>query len=86
VCNYAGVRQAEVEADDYLVEGDWVDETIPDSVTDRVSPILQGDVTGTRQSLFDWQRNALAGSPPALAAKIVSLDDLSRLVQRPRTR
>jgi hypothetical protein len=88
---FAGVRQVEVEADDYLVDAGRVDETTSDSATDRVSLILQqGDVTSTCQSLFAWQLDGLAESAPtsahAPATNIVTLDELAGLLQRRRTR
>jgi hypothetical protein len=83
----AGVRQIESQADGYLVDPDWVEETAVAGPGPGLPPV---DSVNIWQSVFCGPTNGMSEpeqAPPIIsAAKATTFADLARLVQRPRPR
>jgi hypothetical protein len=86
----ASVRQSESEADDYLVDDGWVEKAKSTQMTDIVLPVVSANGSQPGLSLFDQRRGEVSGAESLAAAgrstKIVTFDELARLVRRRRSR
>lgn len=86
---FASVRQIEAKADDYLVDAVWIDPPIAAPMAGP-APVISQDDIGTWQSVFDRPAEDMSESVPTTAIvpaiKLITFDELARLVQRPRTR
>jgi hypothetical protein len=87
---FASARQVGTEADEYLVDADWVDEATSSAVASPGISLPPGDIVSTWQAVFDRPADGLPESEQApacaSAANVVTFEELARLVQRLKPR
>lgn len=86
---FAQARQSEMEAEDYLVDGEWEVETARSSGAGSPSWPVNGEAADLWRRIFTGEpANAAAVRevPAGPHSRVVSFEELERLVRRPKLR
>ena len=82
---FARRREAEAEADNYLAVGDWDVADVSPGSDDDVDSIIDLSHSSLSHPLPS-DRDVAVGSPSDANGRLVSFDELARLIEKPKSR